>query len=145
MCVKKCLVGLTFCTCYLASYLTNKAIPVFLTLHNAAEVIICGHQKCFRKEKTSPAKICSVVLLTLAAHPTECELIESNEVKARISVKSGLRATGFLVSGESQQAPLSSSYEESKRKMPSAPGTLEYLERKQNFSEGICGGVSATS
>uniref|UniRef100_A0AAA9SRI6 Transmembrane protein 241 n=1 Tax=Bos taurus TaxID=9913 RepID=A0AAA9SRI6_BOVIN len=119
MCMKKCLVGLTFCTCYLASYLTNKyvlsvlkftyptlfqgwqtlvgglllhvswklgwveinsrsrsdvltwlpasvlfvgiiyagsralsrlAIPVFLTLHNAAEVIICGHQKCFRKE-----------------------------------------------------------------------------------------------
>ncbi|MXQ96393.1 hypothetical protein E5288_WYG002938 [Bos mutus] len=46
------------------------AIPVFLTLHNAAEVIICGHQKCFRKEKTSPPKICSVVLLALAAHPT---------------------------------------------------------------------------
>ncbi|XP_043299679.1 transmembrane protein 241 isoform X1 [Cervus canadensis] len=136
MCVKKCLVGLTFCTCYLASYLTNKyvlsvlkftyptlfqgwqtlvaglllhvswklgwveinsrsrsdvltwlpasvlfvgiiyagsralsrlAIPVFLTLHNAAEVIICGHQKCFRKEKTSPAKICSALFLLAAA------------------------------------------------------------------------------
>uniref|UniRef100_A0A8D2BQM1 Transmembrane protein 241 n=1 Tax=Sus scrofa TaxID=9823 RepID=A0A8D2BQM1_PIG len=115
MCMRRCLVGLTFCTCYLASYLTNKyvlsvlkftyptlfqgwqtliggillhaswklgwaeinsssrsdvltwlpasllfvgiiyagsralsrlAIPVFLTLHNVAEVIICGHQKC---------------------------------------------------------------------------------------------------
>ncbi|XP_030885371.1 transmembrane protein 241 [Leptonychotes weddellii] len=127
MCVRRCLVGLTFCTCYLASYLTNKyvlsvlkftyptlfqgwqtligglllhvswklgwaeinsslrsdvstwlpasvlfvgiiyagsralsklAIPVFLTLHNVAEVILCGHQKCFRKEKTPPAKTC---------------------------------------------------------------------------------------
>ncbi|XP_044897713.1 transmembrane protein 241 isoform X2 [Felis catus] len=136
MCVRRCLVGLTFCTCYLASYLTNKyvlsvlkftyptlfqgwqtligglllhvswklgwaeinsssrsdvstwlpasvlyvgiiyagsralsklAIPVFLTLHNVAEVIICGHQKCFRKEKTSPAKICSALFLLAAA------------------------------------------------------------------------------
>eukprot|EP00070_Physeter_catodon_P029167 XP_028336061.1 transmembrane protein 241 isoform X2 [Physeter catodon] len=119
MCMRRCLVGLTFCTCYLASYLTNKyvlsvlkftyptlfqgwqtligglllhvswklgwaeinsssrsdvltwlpasvlfvgiiyagsralsrlAIPVFFTLHNVAEVIICGHQKCFQKE-----------------------------------------------------------------------------------------------
>uniref|UniRef100_A0A2K5UT54 Transmembrane protein 241 n=2 Tax=Macaca TaxID=9539 RepID=A0A2K5UT54_MACFA len=127
MCVRRSLVGLTFCTCYLASYLTNKyvlsvlkftyptlfqgwqtligglllhvswklgwveinsssrshvlawlpasvlfvgmiyagsralsrlAIPVFLTLCNVAEVIICGYQKCFQKEKTSPAKIC---------------------------------------------------------------------------------------
>uniref|UniRef100_A0A8D0RX64 Transmembrane protein 241 n=1 Tax=Sus scrofa TaxID=9823 RepID=A0A8D0RX64_PIG len=136
MCMRRCLVGLTFCTCYLASYLTNKyvlsvlkftyptlfqgwqtliggillhaswklgwaeinsssrsdvltwlpasllfvgiiyagsralsrlAIPVFLTLHNVAEVIICGHQKCFRKEKTSPAKICSALFLLAAA------------------------------------------------------------------------------
>ncbi|XP_034497873.1 transmembrane protein 241 isoform X5 [Ailuropoda melanoleuca] len=136
MCVRRCLVGLTFCTCYLASYLTNKyvlsvlkftyptlfqgwqtligglllhvswklgwaeinsssrsdvstwlpasvlfvgiiyagsralsklAIPVFLTLHNVAEVILCGHQKCFRKEKTSPAKICSALFLLAAA------------------------------------------------------------------------------
>ncbi|XP_014635408.1 PREDICTED: transmembrane protein 241 [Ceratotherium simum simum] len=136
MCMRRCLVGLTFCTCYLASYLTNKyvlsvlkftyptlfqgwqtligglllhvswklgwveinsssrsdvltwlpasvlfvgiiyagsralsrlAIPVFLTLHNVAEVIVCGHQKCFRKEKTSPAKICSVLFLLAAA------------------------------------------------------------------------------
>ncbi|XP_011358791.1 transmembrane protein 241 [Pteropus vampyrus] len=136
MCMGRCLVGLTFCTCYLAFYLTNKyvlsvlkftyptlfqgwqtligglllhvswklgwaeissssrsdvltwlpasvlfvgmiyagsralsklAIPVFLTLHNVAEVIICGHQKCFQKEKTSPAKICSVLFLLAAA------------------------------------------------------------------------------
>ncbi|XP_077756382.1 UDP-N-acetylglucosamine transporter TMEM241 isoform X2 [Canis aureus] len=136
MCVRRCLVGFTFCTCYLASYLTNKyvlsvlkftyptlfqgwqtligglllhvswklgwaeinstsrsdvstwlpasvlfvgiiyagsralsklAIPVFLTLHNVAEVIICGHQKCFRKEKTSPEKICSTLFLLAAA------------------------------------------------------------------------------
>ncbi|XP_024613699.1 transmembrane protein 241 isoform X3 [Neophocaena asiaeorientalis asiaeorientalis] len=136
MCMRRCLVGLTFCTCYLASYLTNKyvlsvlkftyptlfqgwqtligglllhvswklgwaeinsssrsdvltwlpasvlfvgiiyagsralsrlAIPVFLTLHNVAEVIICGHQKCFQKEKTSPAKICSALFLLAAA------------------------------------------------------------------------------
>ncbi|XP_074196337.1 UDP-N-acetylglucosamine transporter TMEM241 isoform X4 [Rhinolophus sinicus] len=110
MCMRRCLVGLTFCTCYLAFYLTNKyvlsvlkftyptlfqgsdvltwlpasvlfvgiiyagsralsrlAIPVFLTLHNVAEVIICGHQKCFRKEKTSPAKICSALFLLAAA------------------------------------------------------------------------------
>ncbi|XP_047293847.1 UDP-N-acetylglucosamine transporter TMEM241 isoform X1 [Homo sapiens] len=136
MCVRRSLVGLTFCTCYLASYLTNKyvlsvlkftyptlfqgwqtligglllhvswklgwveinsssrshvlvwlpasvlfvgiiyagsralsrlAIPVFLTLHNVAEVIICGYQKCFQKEKTSPAKICSALLLLAAA------------------------------------------------------------------------------
>ncbi|XP_057169177.1 transmembrane protein 241 isoform X4 [Ursus arctos] len=134
MCVRRCLAGLTFCTCYLASYLTNKyvlsvlkftyptlfqgsdvstwlpasvlfvgiiyagsralsklAIPVFLTLHNVAEVILCGHQKCFRKEwsrlpgrrhsfqgscfrhpfgsanKTSPAKICSALFLLAAA------------------------------------------------------------------------------
>ncbi|XP_032323399.1 transmembrane protein 241 isoform X2 [Camelus ferus] len=136
MYMRRCLVGLTFCICYLASYLTNKyvlsilkftyptlfqgwqtligglllhvswklgwaeincssrsavltwlpasvlfvgviyagsralsrlAIPVFLTLHNVAEVITCGHQKCFRKEKTSPAKICSALFLLAAA------------------------------------------------------------------------------
>ncbi|XP_077886389.1 UDP-N-acetylglucosamine transporter TMEM241 isoform X4 [Ictidomys tridecemlineatus] len=130
------LIGLTFCTCYLASYLMNKyvlsvlkftyptlfqgwqtfigglllhvswklgwveinsslrsdvltwlpasilfvgiiyagsralsrlAVPVFLILHNAAEVIICGYQKCFWKEKTSPAKICSALFLLAAA------------------------------------------------------------------------------
>ncbi|XP_023365940.1 transmembrane protein 241 [Otolemur garnettii] len=136
MCGRRSLVGLTFCTCYLASYLTNKyvlsvlkftyptlfqgwqtfigglllhvswklgwveinsssrsnvltwlpasvlfvgiiyagsralsrlAVPVFLTLHNVAEVIICGYQKCFRKEKTSPVKICSALFLLAAA------------------------------------------------------------------------------
>uniref|UniRef100_A0A2K5KCY7 Transmembrane protein 241 n=1 Tax=Colobus angolensis palliatus TaxID=336983 RepID=A0A2K5KCY7_COLAP len=125
MCVRRSLVGLTFCTCYLASYLTNKyvlsvlkftyptlfqgwqtligglllhvswklgwveinsssrshvlswlpasvlfvgmiyagsralsrlAIPVFLTLCNVAEVIVCGYQKCFQKEVNDPAK-----------------------------------------------------------------------------------------
>ncbi|KAF7470805.1 transmembrane protein 241 [Marmota monax] len=130
------LIGLTFCTCYLASYLMNKyvlsvlkftyptlfqgwqtfigglllhvswklgwveinsslrsdvltwlpasilfvgkiyagsralsrlAVPVFLILHNAAEVIICGYQKCFWKEKTSPVKICSALFLLAAA------------------------------------------------------------------------------
>uniref|UniRef100_A0A8C0HVV2 Transmembrane protein 241 n=1 Tax=Balaenoptera musculus TaxID=9771 RepID=A0A8C0HVV2_BALMU len=126
MCMRRCLVGLPFCTCYLASYLTNKyvlsvlkftyptlfqgwqtligglllhvssrsdvltwlpasvlfvgiicagsralsrlAIPVFLILHNVAEVIICGHQKCFQKEKTSPAKICSALFLLASSH-----------------------------------------------------------------------------
>ncbi|XP_058133531.1 UDP-N-acetylglucosamine transporter TMEM241 isoform X4 [Dasypus novemcinctus] len=110
MCVSKYLVGLTFCVCYLASYLTNKyvlsvlkftyptlfqgsdvsvwlpasalfvgviyagsralsrlAIPVFLTLHNVAEVITCAYQKCFQKEKTSPVKICSALFLLAAA------------------------------------------------------------------------------
>ncbi|XP_066102345.1 UDP-N-acetylglucosamine transporter TMEM241-like [Saccopteryx bilineata] len=136
ICTRRCLVGLTLSTCYLAFYLTNKylcvvlkftyptlfqgwqmligglllhvswklgwveinsnsrsavlmwlpasvlfvgiiyagsralsrlAIPVFLTLHNAAEVIICGHQKCFWKEKTSPAKLCSAFFLLAAA------------------------------------------------------------------------------
>nr|XP_054527966.1 transmembrane protein 241 isoform X2 [Pan troglodytes] len=47
--------------------LSRLAIPVFLTLHNVAEVIICGYQKCFQKEKTSPAKICSALFLLAAA------------------------------------------------------------------------------
>ena len=38
------------------SFVFFQAIPVFLTLHNAAEVIICGHQKCFRKEVNDYAK-----------------------------------------------------------------------------------------
>ncbi|CAK6448060.1 unnamed protein product [Pipistrellus nathusii] len=46
--------------------LSRLAIPVFLTLHNAAEVIVCGHGMCFRKEKTPPAKICSALLLLAA-------------------------------------------------------------------------------
>lgn len=136
MYLRKSLACLTFCTCYLASYLTNKyvlsvlkftyptlfqgwqtflgglllhvswklgwveinsasranvstwlpasllfvgiiyagsralsrlAIPVFLTWHNVAEVIICGHQQCLWKEKTSPVKICSALFLLTAA------------------------------------------------------------------------------
>ncbi|XP_036761660.2 transmembrane protein 241 isoform X5 [Manis pentadactyla] len=47
--------------------LSRLVIPVFLTLHNVAEVIICGHQKCFQKEKISPAKICSALFLLAAA------------------------------------------------------------------------------
>ncbi|KAG3294082.1 hypothetical protein H1C71_036695 [Ictidomys tridecemlineatus] len=47
--------------------LSRLAVPVFLILHNAAEVIICGYQKCFWKEKTSPAKICSALFLLAAA------------------------------------------------------------------------------
>ncbi|XP_036272829.1 transmembrane protein 241 isoform X3 [Pipistrellus kuhlii] len=47
--------------------LSRLAIPMFLTLHNAAEVIVCGHGMCFRKEKTPPAKICSALLLLAAA------------------------------------------------------------------------------
>ncbi|XP_013359147.1 PREDICTED: transmembrane protein 241 isoform X8 [Chinchilla lanigera] len=50
--------------------LSRLPVPVFLILHNAAEVIFCGHQKCFRKEKISSAKICSVALLAFASHPT---------------------------------------------------------------------------
>ncbi|EPQ13407.1 hypothetical protein D623_10003043 [Myotis brandtii] len=73
--------------------LSRLAIPVFLTLHNAAEVIVCGHWMCFRKEfdpdgyfwavihllsvgaykilQTSlkPSAL-SVALLAAAAHPT---------------------------------------------------------------------------
>ncbi|XP_008566629.1 PREDICTED: transmembrane protein 241 [Galeopterus variegatus] len=46
--------------------LSRLAVPVFLTLHNVAEVIIFGYQRCFRKEKTSPAKICSALFLLAA-------------------------------------------------------------------------------
>ncbi|XP_073926262.1 UDP-N-acetylglucosamine transporter TMEM241 isoform X5 [Castor canadensis] len=93
MSATRSLVGLTFCACYPAFYLVNKvadvcwwtfascvmetglgrdqqqfqAVPVFIILHNIAEVIICGYQKCFRKEKTSPAKICSALFLLAAA------------------------------------------------------------------------------
>ncbi|XP_057645208.1 transmembrane protein 241 isoform X3 [Chionomys nivalis] len=133
---RRSLLGLTFCTCYLASHLTNKyvlsvlkftyptlfqgwqtligglllhmswklgcveinsslrsnvlawlpasvlsvgiiyagsralsrlAVPVFFILHNVAEVLICGYQKCVWKEKTSPTKICSALFLVAAA------------------------------------------------------------------------------
>ncbi|XP_026639404.1 transmembrane protein 241 isoform X2 [Microtus ochrogaster] len=133
---RRSLLGVTFCTCYLASHLTNKyvlsvlkftyptlfqgwqtligglllhlswklgcvelnsslrsnvlawlpasvlsvgiiyagsralsrlAVPVFFILHNVAEVLICGYQKCVWKEKTSPTKICSALFLVAAA------------------------------------------------------------------------------
>ncbi|XP_071593426.1 UDP-N-acetylglucosamine transporter TMEM241 isoform X7 [Heliangelus exortis] len=85
--------GLAFCLFYLASCLINKVadiggwtsasclleawlgrdklvfkpIPVFLTVHNAAEVITCGFQKFVQKEQTSLLKICSVLFLLAAA------------------------------------------------------------------------------
>ncbi|EDL01554.1 RIKEN cDNA 6030446N20, isoform CRA_a [Mus musculus] len=107
--VRRSLLGLTFCTCYLASHLTNKyvlsvlkftyptlfqgwqtfigglllhmswklgwvelhssprAVPVFFILHNVAEVLTCGYQKCVWKEKTSLSKICSALFLLAAA------------------------------------------------------------------------------
>ncbi|XP_021242787.1 transmembrane protein 241 isoform X5 [Numida meleagris] len=84
--------GLAFCLFYLASCFTNKVadiswwnsascllevglggdklvfkpIPVFLTVHNAAEVIACGFQKFVQKE-VSHLKVCSVLFLLVAA------------------------------------------------------------------------------
>ncbi|KAM6088236.1 UDP-N-acetylglucosamine transporter TMEM241 isoform 5-T5 [Chlamydotis macqueenii] len=84
--------GLAFCLFYLASCFTNKVanasgwtsasclleaglggdklvfkpIPMFLTVHNAAEVITCGFQKFVQKE-TSHLKVCSVLFLLVAA------------------------------------------------------------------------------
>ncbi|XP_043395685.1 transmembrane protein 241 isoform X9 [Chelonia mydas] len=49
--------------------LSRLPIPVFLTVHNAAEVITCGFQKFVQKEQTSLLKICSVVLLASVSHP----------------------------------------------------------------------------
>ncbi|XP_074919068.1 UDP-N-acetylglucosamine transporter TMEM241 isoform X5 [Chelonoidis abingdonii] len=49
--------------------LSRLPIPVFLTVHNAAEVITCGFQKFVHQEQTSLLKICSVVLLASASHP----------------------------------------------------------------------------
>ncbi|XP_068788454.1 UDP-N-acetylglucosamine transporter TMEM241 isoform X8 [Struthio camelus] len=61
--------------------LSRLPIPMFLTVHNAAEVITCGFQKFVQKEQTSLLKICSdldqqyinyvfsVVLLASASHP----------------------------------------------------------------------------
>lgn len=47
--------------------LSRLAVPVFFILHNVAEVLICGYQKCVWKEKTSPTKICSALFLVAAA------------------------------------------------------------------------------
>ncbi|XP_041255155.1 transmembrane protein 241 [Onychostruthus taczanowskii] len=38
--------------------LSRLPIPVFLTVHNAAEVITCGFQKFVQKEQTSHLKVC---------------------------------------------------------------------------------------
>ncbi|XP_074755190.1 UDP-N-acetylglucosamine transporter TMEM241 isoform X4 [Athene noctua] len=47
--------------------LSRLPIPVFLTVHNAAEVITCGFQKFVQKEQTSHLKVCSVLFLLVAA------------------------------------------------------------------------------
>ncbi|KAL1773360.1 transmembrane protein 241 isoform X1 [Sigmodon hispidus] len=47
--------------------LSRLTVPVFFILHNVAEVLIFGYQKCIWKEKTSPTKICSVLFLVSAA------------------------------------------------------------------------------
>ncbi|XP_017593717.1 PREDICTED: transmembrane protein 241, partial [Corvus brachyrhynchos] len=47
--------------------LSRLPIPVFLTVHNAAEVVTCGFQKFVLKEQTSHLKVCSVLFLLAAA------------------------------------------------------------------------------
>ncbi|XP_025891239.1 transmembrane protein 241 isoform X4 [Nothoprocta perdicaria] len=47
--------------------LSRLPIPVFLTVHNAAEVITCGFQKFVQKEQTSLLKVCSALCLLGAA------------------------------------------------------------------------------
>ncbi|XP_014109797.1 PREDICTED: transmembrane protein 241 isoform X4 [Pseudopodoces humilis] len=47
--------------------LSRLPIPVFLTVHNAAEVITCGFQKFVQKEQISHLKVCSVLFLLAAA------------------------------------------------------------------------------
>ncbi|XP_070076826.1 UDP-N-acetylglucosamine transporter TMEM241 isoform X4 [Equus przewalskii] len=84
MCMRRCLVGLTFCTCYLASYLTNKYVLSVLkftypTLFQGSAVltwlpasllfvgIIYAGSRALSRLKTSPAKICSALFLLAAA------------------------------------------------------------------------------
>ncbi|XP_025978557.2 UDP-N-acetylglucosamine transporter TMEM241 isoform X4 [Dromaius novaehollandiae] len=47
--------------------LSRLPIPMFLTVHNAAEVITCGFQKFVQKEQTSLLKVCSALFLLVAA------------------------------------------------------------------------------
>ncbi|XP_053106767.1 transmembrane protein 241 isoform X3 [Hemicordylus capensis] len=47
--------------------LSRLPIPIFLTLHNAAEVITCGIEKFVQKEQTPFLKICRVLILLVAA------------------------------------------------------------------------------
>ncbi|XP_010116284.1 PREDICTED: transmembrane protein 241, partial [Chlamydotis macqueenii] len=47
--------------------LSRLPIPMFLTVHNAAEVITCGFQKFVQKEQTSHLKVCSALFLLVAA------------------------------------------------------------------------------
>ncbi|XP_069587298.1 UDP-N-acetylglucosamine transporter TMEM241 isoform X2 [Ranitomeya imitator] len=86
-------VGLTYCAFYLAFYLTNKVadvsgwhpsshmleaglggdqlqfqpIPIFLTLHNASDVVSYVVQKIFFREPSSYIRLCSVTLLLISA------------------------------------------------------------------------------
>ncbi|KAJ6662152.1 hypothetical protein lerEdw1_012617 [Lerista edwardsae] len=45
----------------------TQPIPIFLTLHNAAEVITCGTEKFVQKEQTPLLKICGALILLVAA------------------------------------------------------------------------------
>ncbi|XP_048219287.1 transmembrane protein 241 isoform X2 [Perognathus longimembris pacificus] len=65
--------------------LSRLAVPVFLTLHNVAEVIVCGYQKCFWKEKTSPAKTCRL-----------CASSELQWMRVNLHTGSALRLKGCL-------------------------------------------------
>ncbi|XP_028593016.1 UDP-N-acetylglucosamine transporter TMEM241 isoform X4 [Podarcis muralis] len=47
--------------------LSRLPIPIFLTLHNAADVIACGIEAFVQKEQTSRLKICRVLTLLVAA------------------------------------------------------------------------------
>ncbi|XP_042299311.1 transmembrane protein 241-like isoform X3 [Sceloporus undulatus] len=93
MSLKRPATGLAFCLFFLASYITNKMadtsrwispthfledrlggnlhqlkpIPIFLTLHNAAEVITYGIETFVQKEQISAIKICRMLILLVAA------------------------------------------------------------------------------
>ncbi|XP_073487576.1 UDP-N-acetylglucosamine transporter TMEM241 isoform X2 [Aquarana catesbeiana] len=47
--------------------LSRLPIPVFLTLHNAAEAVTYGVQKTFFREQSSYTRTCSVILLLISA------------------------------------------------------------------------------
>ncbi|XP_072267419.1 UDP-N-acetylglucosamine transporter TMEM241 isoform X1 [Pyxicephalus adspersus] len=47
--------------------LSRLSIPVFLTLHNAAEVVTYGLQRVFYREQSSYTRTCSVILLLISA------------------------------------------------------------------------------
>ncbi|NWU96580.1 TM241 protein, partial [Upupa epops] len=47
--------------------LSRLSVPVFLTVHSAADVITLGFQKFVQKEQTSPLKVSGVLFLLVAA------------------------------------------------------------------------------